>query len=141
MVEKSHTSGWLPNIYEPFREVGEKIADWFAPASDASAKDDCYEINVELPGVKAEDVDITIKDNSLIVMGRKHSEREERGRSYFFSERQFGAFQRTFRLPPDFDEDNIDASFDDGVLHLNVGKQRVIEAKNKKIEIKTKAKS
>ena len=139
MVEKSHTSGWLPNIYEPFREVGQKIADWFAPASDASAKDDCYEINVELPGVKAEDVDITIKDNSLIVMGHKHSEREEKGRSYFFSERQFGAFQRTFRLPPDFDEDNINASFDDGVLHLSVGKQKMIEPKDKKIEIKTKA--
>lgn len=137
MVEKSHTSGWLPNIYEPFREVSQKLADWFAPASDASANDDRYEINVELPGVKAEDVDITIKDNSLVVMGRKRSEREEKGRSYFFSERQFGAFQRTFRLPPDFDEDNISASFSDGVLHLAVGKQKAIEARDKKIEIKT----
>ena len=137
MVEKSHTSGWLPNIYEPFRDVSQKIADWFAPASDASAKDDCYEINVELPGVKAEDVDITIKDNSLLVMGRKHSEREEKGRSYFFSERQFGAFQRTFRLPPDFDEDSISANFNDGLLHLKIGKQKMIEPRDKKIEIKT----
>ena len=141
MVEKSHVAGWLPNAYEPFREIGQKIADWFAPASDASAKEDSYEINVELPGVKAEDVDISINDNSLMVMGYKHSEREEKGRSYFFSERQFGAFQRTFRLPPDFDEDGIEASFDDGVLHLSVGKQKMIEPKDKRIKIKTKTKS
>jgi HSP20 family protein len=138
MVEKSHSAGWLPNAYEPFREIGQRIADWFAPPSDASTKEDCYEINVELPGVKSEDVDITIQDNSLIVSGQKHSEREESGRSYFFSERQFGAFQRTFRLPPDFDEDNINASYDDGVLHLSVGKQKMIAQKNKKIEIKAR---
>ena len=74
-------------------------------------------------------------------MGHKHSEREEKGRSYFFSERQFGAFQRTFRLPPDFDEKSIEASFDDGVLHLSVGKQKVIEPKDKRIEIRTKTQS
>lgn len=138
MVEKSHSAGWIPDIYEPFRHVGQKIADWFAPASEASAVDGSYEIDIELPGVKSEDVDVTINENNLVVSGHKHSEREESGRSYFFSERQYGAFQRTFRLPPDFDGNNISATFEDGVLHLNVGKQQPSKPKEKKIAIKSK---
>ncbi|MEP1206979.1 MAG: Hsp20/alpha crystallin family protein [Rhizobiaceae bacterium] len=135
MVEKSHSAGWIPEFYEPFRNIGQKIADWFAPASDASASGDSYEINIELPGVKPEDVEVTINDNSLKVTGHKHAEREESGRSYYFSERQYGAFQRTFRLPPDFDGENITASFADGVLQLSVGKQKELQPSEKKIKI------
>ena len=83
------------------------MADWFAPPSEASTLDDFYEINVELPGVKPDDVEVTLQNGSLTVHGEKHSEREEEGRSYFFSERTYGAFQRTFRLPSDADNDNI----------------------------------
>ena len=122
MVEKTHTAGWWPSLYEPLRNIGQSVADWFAPRSDASALEDSYEINVELPGVKPEDVDVSVHDNSLVVRGEKQSEHRESGRSYFFSEREYGAFQRTFRLPPDADAENIDASFADGVLNLKVGK-------------------
>ena len=114
MVEKSHTAGWWPNLYEPLRTVGQKVADWVAPRSDASAMEDSYEINVELPGVKPDDVDVSVHDNSLVVRGEKKFEREETGKSYFFSEREYGSFQRTFRLPPDADSDHIDATFGDG---------------------------
>ena len=136
MVEKSHTAGWWPNLYEPLRTVGQKVADWFAPRSDASAMENAYEINVELPGVKPEDVDVSIHDNNLIVRGEKKSEHEERGKSYFFSEREFGSFQRTFRLPPDADGQNIDATFGDGVLCLKIAKQAASEPGVRKIEVR-----
>ena len=100
MVEKSHSAGWMPDVYEPFRNIGQKIADWFAPASDASAVEDSYEINIELPGVKAEDVDVTIKENNLIVRGHKHAERQESGRSYFFSEQNLVHFNGLFACRP-----------------------------------------
>ena len=122
MVEKSHTAGWWPQVYEPLRHLGEKIADWFAPRSEASAVEDCYEINIELPGVKSEDIDISAHDNQLTVKGEKRAQRQERGRSYFFSEREYGAFLRTFRLPSDADSDGITADFQDGVLQLRVPK-------------------
>lgn len=122
MVEKSHTAGWWPNLYEPLHNIGQKVADWFAPRSEASAMEDYYEINVELPGVKAEDVDVSIHDNSLTVRGEKQFEREETGRTFFFSEREYGAFQRTFRLPADAESDKIDAEFRDGVLYLKIAK-------------------
>jgi HSP20 family protein len=137
MVEKSHTAGWWPNVYEPLRSFGQRVADWFAPRSDASAMEDYYEINVELPGVKAEDVDVSVQDNSLVVRGEKRFEREEKGRTYFFSEREFGAFQRTFRLPPDVDGDKIDATFADGVLCLKIAKKSAKTAAGRKIEVRS----
>jgi len=137
MVEKSHTAGWWPSVYEPLRQIGQSVADWFAPRSDASAMEDCYEINVELPGVKAEDVDVSVHDNSLQVSGEKSSQREEKGRTFFFSEREYGAFQRTFRLPADADPDKIDASFSDGVLCLRIAKRASSESKGKKIEVRS----
>ena len=138
MVEKTHTAGWLPNVYEPLRNISQKVADWFAPASDASAAEGYYDINVELPGVKSENVSVMVDNNTLTVSGEKQSEREETGRSYFFSERQFGAFQRTFKLPPDADDDKIDADFTDGVLRLKIGKRKSLKSKQKKISITRK---
>ena len=126
MVENHMSLAVCPTLMNPFGQLARRSPIGFAPPSDASAKEYCYEINVELPGVKVEDVYVSVQDKSLVVSGHKHSEREETLRSYFFSERQFGAFQRTSRLPPDFDDDNINASFDDGVLYLSVGTQKAI---------------
>ena len=136
MVEKSHTAGWLPNIYDPLRNFGNRVADWFAPRSDASALDDFYEINVELPGVKAEDVDVSIDGDNLVVRGEKKSERKETGRTYFFSEREYGSFQRTFRLPPDADGEKIDAQYSDGLLQLKIAKQKSQKPEEKRISIR-----
>lgn len=136
MVEQLHTAGWWPNLYEPLRNLGQKVADWVAPRSDASAVADNYEINVELPGVKPEDVDVSLHDGSVTVHGEKHFEREQTGRTFFFSEREYGAFQRTFRLPPDAEHDKIDAEFKNGVLCLKIPKRAQSQASGKKIKIR-----
>ena len=136
MVEKSHTAGSLPDLYEPLKNIGQKIADWFAPASEASASEDKYEIVIELPGVKDEDIDVAVHDGSLVVRGEKRSHHEESGRTYFFSERQYGAFQRTFRLPPDADQNAIDAAYGDGVLTVKVGKRNVETGDHRRIEVR-----
>ena len=136
MVEQSHTAGWWPHLYQPLRAASQKVADWFAPRSDASTMEDCYEINVELPGVKPDDVDVSVHENSLTIRGEKRYEREEKGRSYFFSEREFGSFQRSFRLPPDADADRIDATFGDGILCLKIAKRSAASAAGKRIEVR-----
>ena len=136
MVEKSHTAGSWPQFYEPLRGIGQKVADWFAPRSEASAMKDCYEIKVELPGVTAENVDVSVHDHNLTVRGEKHFEREETDRNFFFSEREYGAFERTFRLPPDAASDNIDAEFKDGVLCLKVAKKDSKAPAARKIDIR-----
>ena len=136
MVEKSHTAGSWPHLYEPLHGLGQKVADWFAPRSEASAVADYYEIKVELPGVAAEDINVSVDDNSLTVRGEKQFKREETGRDFFFSEREYGAFQRTFRLPPDAVADKIDAEYKDGVLNLKVAKKKPAEPSARKIDIR-----
>jgi HSP20 family protein len=142
MGKKSHTAaggdiGWWPSVYEPVRNMGRKIADFFAPDADAAATKDAYIINVELPGVAADDVHVSVQDHVLTVKGEKASQHEEEGKSYFFSERRYGAFQRSFRLPPDVSEDAISADFKDGILTLQVPKQGPEKKKQeKKIKVR-----
>lgn len=123
MIEKSHTSGFWPSLYEPLRNVGTKLAEWVAPASEASADDDAYHIAMELPGVAEKDIDLSVHDGVVTVKGEKKTSFDEKGETWYFSERQYGAFSRSFRLPPDADGDKIKAALKDGVLEITIGKR------------------
>ena len=136
MVEKAHTAGWWPQLYEPLRGLGEKIADWFAPRADAAATQNAYEINMELPGVAADNIDISVHNGSLTIKGEKRFEQEEKGRTYFFSEREYGAFQRSFRLPADAQAEDITADFRDGILTVRVPKAGPPPERTKKIQVR-----
>jgi HSP20 family protein len=138
MVEKTERSGIWPRIYEPLRNIGERVADWFAPAAEAVSSRAHYQINMELPGVKLDDIDISLHEGMLTVKDEKHSEREEEGEGYFFSEREYGRFQRTFRLPNDAKEDGVTADFSNGVLQIRVAKRGKEEPKARKIVIESR---
>lgn len=125
MVEKTHTAGpnlagWYPSILGPLHGIQQHIAEFYTPQADAASTEAHYEINLELPGVALDDIRIDIHGHELIVHGEKKIEREETGKTYFFSERAYGAFQRSFRLPPKVDPDGITARFRDGVLRIRV---------------------
>ncbi|WP_288941196.1 Hsp20/alpha crystallin family protein [uncultured Roseovarius sp.] len=135
MVEKSQ-SGFWPSVYEPMLNFGQRVADWLSPASDASASDNAYHITLELPGVTEGDIDVSVHDGVVTVKGEKTQEREEKGDTWFFSERQYGAFSRTFRLPADADGDRLEAHLKDGVLSLSVPKRTEATGEAKKVAIK-----
>ena len=146
MVEKTHTAGdvrpslWpslWPRLPPEIQGIASKIANYFAPDSDASATEDSYEINIELPGVAIDDIDVSVHNQVLSVKGEKSSERKEEGRSYYFSERCYGAFQRSFRLPPDADAGKVTADFKDGVLTLSVPKSAKKANTGSKIKIRS----
>ena len=86
-------------------------------------------------------MDVSADDNNLTIRGEKRFEREESGRNFFFSEREYGSFQRTFRLPPDASSDKIDAEFTDGVLCLMIAKVSPTKSAGRKINIRTDAAS
>ncbi len=136
MVEKSHTSGLWPSIYDPFRNIGSKVSEWLAPASEASTNDDAYVIGVELPGVEEGDIDLSVNDGVVSLKGEKKTSREEQGETWYFSERQYGSFSRSFRLPPDADQDNVSADLKDGVLTITVAKQGPESKESNRVEIK-----
>ena len=135
MIEKTNTPAWWPGFYEPFRHLGERIADWFAPRAEAKASNAHYEITMELPGVTQEDIDVSLHEGVLTVKGEKRSERKEEGEGYFFSEREYGRFQRTFRLPADARGDDVAAEFSNGVLKITVPKLAEEKETVKKIRV------
>lgn len=123
MVEKTSSGSFWPSLYEPFRTMGTRLADWLSPASEASQNGDSYRIAMELPGVAESDIHATVEDGVLLVRGEKKSEREEKGDTWYFSERQFGSFSRSFRLPSDADATGVKAEMKDGVLTVTVPKK------------------
>lgn len=135
MVEKTQSGLW-PSLYDPFRTWGQRVAEFLSPASDAKLAGDSYHITLELPGVEQKDMDLTVHDGVVTVQGEKKSEREEKGDTWYFSERQYGSFSRAFRLPPDADETAVDADLKDGVLTITVPKSEPKKSGAKKVEIK-----
>jgi len=129
MVEKSHSTGFWPSLYDPLRTMGSRVADWFAPASEAAVDDGAYRIRIELPGVDEKDVKVSLQDGVVTVSGQKQSKREETDETWYFSEFEYGSFSRSFRLPPDADPAAVQADLKDGVLTVSVGKKSPEAAK------------
>ncbi len=136
MVETNQLGRFWPHLYEPLRGFGNRISDWLSPASEASSDDDIYRISIELPGVSEDDIDIRISDDSVIVSGEKSEKREDKGETWYFCERQFGSFRRSFRLPPDANGEKAQANVKDGVLEITVPKRSVKADKSRKIDVK-----
>jgi HSP20 family protein len=124
-----------PHLFEPFRNMAASVANYFSPSADAASGMEDYEINMELPGVSADDIDVSLNDHVLTVKGEKKSSREEKTKTYYFSERSYGAFQRSFRLPGDVNTDQIEAAFVDGVLTLSLPKTGGAAQAQKKIRV------
>lgn len=120
MVEKSESGNFWPSLYEPFRTFGHRLSEWLAPAAEASSGDDAYLISMELPGVSEEDVELTVANGVVTVRGEKRTEEERKGDTWYFSERQYGAFRRSFRVPEDGDSEKVTAEMKDGVLKISV---------------------
>lgn len=138
-VPVHRTTDWWPDIFEPFRSFGYRVQDFFSPTAEAGSTENDYDISIELPGVKEKDVDISLDDNMLTIKGEKHSKKEEKDETRYFSERTYGSFQRTFRLPAEVKAEAIEAHFDDGVLHIKVPKLKGSASSIKKIPIGKKS--
>ena len=112
-------------------------AELTVPSTDVAETDDAIEVTTDLPGYKAEDVNIEIRNDYLTISGETSEEKEteeKNGRKYHRIERRKGSFSRSVRLPCDVQQDNVDAELKDGVLKITIPKAE--EAKSKKIPIK-----
>lgn len=98
---------------------GGDLAEW-SPAVDVYSKDGDLVIKAELPGMKPEDVDITLQEGVLTISGERKAEHEREGAGYYVKERRYGSFRRSMRLPEGVDESKIHARFEDGVLEVVV---------------------
>jgi HSP20 family protein len=111
----------------------ERQAPWM-PAMDVYETDEKVVVTVELPGIEAEAVEVSVEDSTLTVSGKREFASEVTEESYHRIERRYGSFSRAVSLPPQVETGKVDARFEDGILSIEVPK--VERAKPKKIQIK-----
>ena len=90
--------------------------------------------NLDLPGLKPEEVHVELKNGDLWISGKRDEEKEEKGKKYHRVERSYGSFERSFSVPADAEEEKVSAQFKDGVLMVHLPKGET--AKPKRLEIK-----
>jgi HSP20 family protein len=147
---------WGLSPWRPFRELEEwerrfddllgrplwrlpvEEKSWM-PAVDVFEKEDRFIVKAELPGMKEEDIDISVVGDTLSIKGEKKTETEVKEEDYYRCERSYGSFYRSIPIPSNVDANKIEASFDDGVLELVLPKSAKI--KPKKIAVSTKKKA
>jgi len=113
----------------------EGLAAAWAPAVDIYETEDKVVLKAELPGLKKEDIDIQVRENTLTLKGEKKFEKEVKEENYHRVERTYGSFQRSFTLPNTVKQEGIEATFKDGILEVSLPKAE--EAKAKKVTIKS----
>lgn len=112
------------------------LLNGWGPAVDLYEDKDSLVVTAELPGVKREEIDVSLRDGTLTISGeRKHAEKHGEGETYR-SERFYGRFQRTIQLPTPVEGDKVKASYKDGVLTVTLPKTEA--AKPKQIEVNVK---
>jgi len=130
--------GMLDDLFDQFlSESNGPMADAMNTAMDVAETDQTFEVTLDLPGVKSDEVDIQINNNTLTVRGQRSEEKEEKDekKQYHRVERYSGSFARSVMLPNAINEDETVAEFKDGVLKITIPKSD--EAKPRKIAIKS----
>ncbi|MCG8342317.1 MAG: Hsp20/alpha crystallin family protein [Chlorobiales bacterium] len=101
---------------------------------DISEDEDAFYIEAEIPGLKKEDISLGVEEDVLTIKGERKKETEEQGKNYHRVERNYGSFSRSFNLGELIDQENIEASFENGVLHVSLPKAQQVR-KTKEITI------
>ena len=142
----------LLNVEREFNKLFRSFGSWFGstteegdseyenavwmPLTDISEDKDRYIIKLDLPGVSKSDVKISYVEGQLNISGERKQEKESKDSKSHRMERVFGKYYRSFRLPQQIREDQIEAEIKDGQLNITVPKAE--EAKPKEIEVKIK---
>lgn len=118
-----------------FRGLGRPFDGYRAwPALDVAEQDDAIIVRAEVPGCKADDIDISVYGNMLTISGEKKETKESKDKGYYHTESVYGSFRREVNLPTDVDPANVEATCKDGVLSITLPKA----AKSKAVKVQVK---
>lgn len=109
------------------------------PALDVFEKEDKFVVKAELPGMKEDDIDVSVVGDTLSIKGEKKTETEVKEEDYYRCERSYGTFYRSIPIPSNVDANKIEASFDDGVLEVALPKSAKVKPKKIAVSAKKKA--
>jgi len=142
LIRRTSRPSWLipfgHGLFEPFferfwNELHGITADEWIPSVDLVEKDGRYELTAELPGMRKDDINITLEDGYITISGKKEAEEEKKGADYYLKETRYGSFYRSFRLPGEVDEKKVEASYKDGVLRVTMPKKEGEKARKIKV--------
>lgn len=108
----------------------------WAPAVDIIDEKDNIRVRADLPGMKKEEIEVSVNNDTLTIKGEKKEEKEIKEKDCVRSERYYGAFQRAFTLPAGVDPQKVNASYKDGVLEIALPKREDAKPKQIKVDIK-----
>jgi len=116
------------------KETFDNVARHLPFANLAKRSNDTFDIEIDLPGVKKEDIEITIEGNYLTINAQRKYKNETKAEDYYLCESNFGMFSRSFALSDNINRDKIDAKYEDGRLYITLEKEE--SKKSKKIDLK-----
>lgn len=134
-------------ISDPFNFLRQEIDRLFETSTSVSGINPTFEIKeskeglsiaAELPGVSENDINVTIENGVLTISGEKKSEETKDGETFYVTERTYGSFSRSIRLPYEPDEKKTSATFSNGVLKLTIPRSEVAKTQVHKIEVQKK---
>lgn len=123
-------SDWIDDFFD---QALNQTSGRFTPELNVYETADAFELTMELPGMKKDDINISIENNMLNISGERKATREEDGRTYHRVESRFGTFSRNLPLPNNIDSEAIEAGYDNGVLTVNIPKTE--HSTDKQIEV------
>ncbi len=128
--------GVVNQLLNQLDSLQEESISSFVPVVNTREGEFAYHVELDLPGIKKEDIEITTEDNILTISGERKYKDEVKEDEYYKVESVYGKFSRSFTLPEKIDVENIHAESNDGVLEVIIPKLKEEESKPKKIEIK-----
>lgn len=143
------------SVFDPFQALQEEVNRLFgelptsrsvnAPATyqeaagyaslDVTESDKAYTVTAEVPGMDPSDIELSVNGQYLTLSGEKRTETEDKNDNFLRRERSYGSFQRTIALPDFANMDEVDASYDKGVLTITVPKKAESVKENRRIDI------
>ncbi len=139
------------SLLTPFRALREEFdelfnrlsADWeggkwltkeFTPACDLSETADAFQVRMDVPGIKPDDITVQVTGDTVQISGERKEDKEEKGKTWHRLERRSGSFSQMLRLPSAVNEDKVHAEFSDGVLTVTLPKTEATKVKTVKVK-------
>jgi HSP20 family protein len=119
----------------PFPTLRFVDMEWPMPSVDIYEDNDDVVLKAELPGMKKEDIDITLSGDVITISGERKQETEVKKKGYYRRENSYGSFNRSFALPAEVQADKVKTKFTDGILEIRMPKSEEAKKKEKKIKV------
>lgn len=129
--DESFLRPFAPFGFSRIRSAAEEIS----PVVDIFESNGDVVLKAELPGIKKEDIEITLTDGSITISGEKKKESEVKKKDYYKWESSYGSFCRSFALPAEVQGDKVKSTFKDGILEVRLPKSETAKSKEVKVKI------